>query len=261
MRGGEECRGDEAAYDRADDWGNPEEPELTERPAAGEDRGAGAAGGVDRGVGDGDADEVDQREAEADGDGGKAYWGTLVGGTEDDQKEEGSEEHFDEEAGDQRVVFGGVFAVAIGGESAGEREGGVAAGDEVENRGGADGSEELGDDVGGKLGCGEALAGDETDRDGGVEMTAGDVSDGEGHGQERESEGEGDTDVTDTKGNGCCEDGAAATSEDKPKGAEELGCCTFREWHGDLLFPYSSLVSDSKDEITAVRGPQRMAEV
>src|SRR5258705_11317907 len=104
--GGEEGGGDETAYDCSNDWRDPEEPELTERPAAGEDCGAGAAGGVDRGVGDRDADEVDQREAEADGDGGEAFGCALVGGAEDDEKEEGGQEHLDEEAGDERGVLG-----------------------------------------------------------------------------------------------------------------------------------------------------------
>ena len=47
------------------DWCYPEQPELTESPTADEDRGTGAAGGIDRGVGDRDADEMNQREAEA----------------------------------------------------------------------------------------------------------------------------------------------------------------------------------------------------
>ncbi len=149
--------GDEAADDGSEDGCYPEEPELTECPAADEDRGAGAAGGVDRGVGDRDADEVDQREAEADGDGSEAFGGALVGGAEDDEEEEGGEEHLDEEAGEERVVLGGVVGVAVGGESAGEGEGGVAAGDEVEDSGGADGAEDLGDDVGGQLGCWESV--------------------------------------------------------------------------------------------------------
>ncbi len=52
----------------ADDGGEPEEPELLDGPAADEERGSGAAGGVHREIGDRDADEVDQREPEADGD-------------------------------------------------------------------------------------------------------------------------------------------------------------------------------------------------
>lgn len=50
----------ECADGGADDGGDPEEPELAQGPAADEDRDAGAAGGVDAGVGDGDADQVDE---------------------------------------------------------------------------------------------------------------------------------------------------------------------------------------------------------
>ena len=59
-----EDSGQHGAQDRCD----PEQPELAERPAADEDRGAGAARGVDREVRDGDPDQVDQREPEADRD-------------------------------------------------------------------------------------------------------------------------------------------------------------------------------------------------
>ncbi len=107
LRCGEEGGGDEAADDCSEDGGYPEEPELTECPASDEDRRAGAAGGVDRGVGDRDADEVDEREAEADGDGGEALGGALVGGAEDDEQEEGGEDDLDDEAGDERVAARG----------------------------------------------------------------------------------------------------------------------------------------------------------
>ena len=59
---------DDAREDGADDRRDPEQPELREGPAADEERRAGAAGRVDREVGDRDADQVDQRQAEADGD-------------------------------------------------------------------------------------------------------------------------------------------------------------------------------------------------
>ena len=63
---------EDAAERAADQRRDPEQPELRQRPAADEQRRAGAAGRVDRGVGDRDADEVDQRQAEADGDRGEA---------------------------------------------------------------------------------------------------------------------------------------------------------------------------------------------
>ena len=148
-----------------------------------------------------------------------------------------------DEAGEEGVAAGGVVGVAVGGEAAGEGEAGFAACDDVEDAGGCDGPEDLGDDVGGQLGDGEAPGGDQADGDSGVEMAAGDVADGEGHGEDGEAEGEGHTDEADSQvGEGCCEDGAAATAEDKPEGAEELGCCTFREMHsGGPLFLWFEL--------------------
>jgi hypothetical protein len=57
------------------------------------------------------------------------------------------------------------------------------------------------------------------------------VADGEGHGENGESEGEGYTNIADAEMDAGGEDGAAATSEDKPEGTEKLGYCTFGEMH------------------------------
>jgi len=197
-----------------------------------EESGAGAAGWVDRGVGDRDADQVDEGEAQADGDGGEAFGGALVCAAEDDQQEEAGEDDFDEKAGEHGVAAGGVVAEAVCSEST-EDEVWPAAGDDVEDSGGNDGSCYLGDDVGAKFRGGEALADDETDGDCGVEVAAGDVANGEGHSENCEPEGEGNADEGNTemggswygrpwglKGGG--KNGASATTEDKPEGPEEF---------------------------------------
>src|ERR1700678_2109723 len=57
---GEEDAVEEATQDAAEDWREPEEPELREGPSTDEEGGTGAAGGVDGEVGNGDTDEVDQ---------------------------------------------------------------------------------------------------------------------------------------------------------------------------------------------------------
>ena len=62
----------QAGQHRADDWRQPEHPELLERPPAHEHRRAGRPGRVHRRVGDRDADEVDERERQADGQRGEA---------------------------------------------------------------------------------------------------------------------------------------------------------------------------------------------
>lgn len=154
--------------------------------------------------------------------------GALVGCAEDNKQEEGGEDDFGDEAGEQVVTAGGVLGVAVGSEAAGEREAGFAAGDDIENARCGEAAQDLSDNVGAEFGDGEALADDEADGDGRVEMAAGDVSDSEGHGKERQTKGESDSDEAYAQlwvsgGN----NGASAASEDKPEGAEELGCCTF----------------------------------
>src|SRR5688572_5745646 len=59
---------EDAAECAANERGDPEEPQLGKRPPADEERRAGAARRVDRGVGDRDAHQVDEGEAEPDGD-------------------------------------------------------------------------------------------------------------------------------------------------------------------------------------------------
>lgn len=50
----------DAAQNSSDDRCDPEEPQLLDGPAAGKQGHAGAAGRIDRGVGDRYADQVDQ---------------------------------------------------------------------------------------------------------------------------------------------------------------------------------------------------------
>ena len=76
---------------------------------------------------------MDQREAEANGDGGEAFGGALVGGSEDDQEKEGGEDDFGYEASEKRVVVWGVLGEAVRGESASEGEAGFAVGDDKQD--------------------------------------------------------------------------------------------------------------------------------
>src|SRR6185312_3567145 len=92
-----------------------------------------------------------------------------------------------------------VHAVAVGGEAGGAAEALLAAGDDVKAAGGNDGADDLSDDVGEKFAPGEAAAGVEAEGDGGIEMRAGDVADGEGHGEHGETEGESDARESDSQ--------------------------------------------------------------
>ena len=70
---------DHACERRPDQRCEPEQPELLQSPAAGEQRRPGAAGRIHRRVGHRDADEMDQSQAEPDGDRCKAARRVAVG--------------------------------------------------------------------------------------------------------------------------------------------------------------------------------------
>ena len=71
----------------ADERRDPEEPELSDGPAAHDQRGPGASGRIDRGVRDRNADEMDQRQPESDGDRGESRGRPPVRRPEDDRSE------------------------------------------------------------------------------------------------------------------------------------------------------------------------------
>src|SRR5262249_53611655 len=75
-----------ATREATQDGGDPEQPELLQRPAADEDRRCGAAGRVDRGGGDGNAHEMNQRQAQSDREAGEADRSAAAGPTEDDNQ-------------------------------------------------------------------------------------------------------------------------------------------------------------------------------
>ncbi len=83
-----------------------------------------------------------------------------------------------------------MFAEAVGGEAGGDIEARFAAGDDAQDARSADGPGALRHDVGGQILAAEAFADEQPDGDGGVEVTAGDVTDGEGHGENREAKGQ-----------------------------------------------------------------------
>ncbi len=60
--------------------------------------------------------------------GREALGGALVGSSEDDEEKECGQDDLGDEAGQQRVAFGRMCAVAVGGEASGEREAFFAAG-------------------------------------------------------------------------------------------------------------------------------------
>ena len=108
-----------AAERAADERRDPEHPELRQRPAADEQRRAGAARRVHRGVGDRDADEVDEGQAEADGDAARSPSAPRpsVAPMMTNRNTRSSPPRRRSDA--IRVAAGRVLAVAVGGEAAG----------------------------------------------------------------------------------------------------------------------------------------------
>ncbi|NAZ86662.1 WYL domain-containing protein [Kineococcus sp. T90] len=95
------------AGDRAADQGRePEQPELLQRRAPGEQGRAGGARGVHRGVRHGDAHQVDQGQGQPDGQRPEALRGAPVGGAEDDEQEETRQDDLGDQRRRQRVPAG-----------------------------------------------------------------------------------------------------------------------------------------------------------
>lgn len=93
-------------------------------------------------------------------------------------------------------------------------EAGLSAGDHEENIRRCDRTQNLRDDVGNKLGGREAFAYNQPQADSGVQVAAGDVSDGEGHGEDGETEGQrhaGESYAE--RGESCGQDRRAASAE------------------------------------------------
>jgi hypothetical protein len=100
----------------------------------------------------------------------------------------------------------------------------------------------LGDDIGEKSAGRKPPADDKTDRDGGIEMGAGDMADGKGHGQHDDAEGQGDADEADTQARECRgQHGAAASPEDQPESTDEFSRQALAHGHGDPLFLSNAL--------------------
>ncbi len=69
----------------------------------------------------------------------------------------------------------------------------------------------------------KALASHQAERDGGIDMATGDVTDGVGHGQQGQSKGEGDAQKADACGReGCGEERGSAAPEDQPESTKAL---------------------------------------
>ncbi len=131
----EDQRVGDARECRANHRGQPEQPQLLNRPAPDEERRGRAACRVHRRVRHRNADQMDQREREADGESCKPHRGALVRGVEDDQQEHERHHDFGDQPRRQRIAAGRVRAVAIGRKPSGQAEVRLATRDEVQHAG------------------------------------------------------------------------------------------------------------------------------
>src|SRR6516162_8711696 len=208
---------------RADDRGQPEQPELADILATGEQRRSGAARRIDRGVGDRDRHEMDQGQSEADRDAGKTCSGTLRRAPDDDEEEKERHHHFHKKASPEAIFAGAEITIAVGSKAAGDPAW-LARCDDPQDRGSDYSGDHLSDDVGNNVTGGAASRAPQADRDRRVEMAARNVPDGISHRQHRQPECERNTQKADPEAwKSCGQDCRTAAAEHQPKRAKELG--------------------------------------
>src|SRR5262245_20085547 len=164
-------------------------------------------------------------------DAGKGDSRALRGSTDDYVQEEKSGDDFDQEARRQTIFAWAEIPIAVGSKPRGYPVG-LARGDRVENRGGHDCTQDLGNHVWNHVARLKAAACPETDRYRAIEMYSGNMADRISHCQYGQPEGEADPEESDaqrreTRG----EHGAAAARKGQPESAEEFGSKTPRSVH------------------------------
>ena len=122
--------------------------------------------------------------------------------------------------------------VAVRRESGTQIEVGPAASDQVEDDGCENAADHLRTDVGGEFAGWETTSDGEADGDRGVDVSAGNVTDGVGHGQQRQTKHQADAQESDAQiGKGRGQHSASTTSENKPERTDKLCQCSLLKRH------------------------------
>ncbi|MNI64650.1 hypothetical protein D3C73_1201090 [compost metagenome] len=171
---------------------------------------------------------MDQRQPQADGNGCQSCRCTFVGGAEDDQDEHRGHHQFTDKPCRHRIAARRVFAVAVGRQASRQFETGFAAGNEVQQRGGNHTANDLGNDVGRQFLGRKPPTHHQAEGYRRIEMTAGNMADGESHGQHCQAKREGHPEQTDphlrkSRRQHC----AAATTQHQPERTYQLSRRTF----------------------------------
>src|SRR5215831_6238506 len=132
-----------------------------------------------------------------------------------------------------------MVAKPIGGQATFDQvEVGLAAGNKIDDTRSNNRPDYLGDDVREQIRGWKTFPNVQANGDRGVQVTAGNMTNGIGHGQHGETEGQGYSVEPDTKVGGGCDTGegygkscTTTATEDEPEGTNEFGDEPLCEWH------------------------------
>ena len=217
--------------------GEEEQPHLRQRGATLEQGRAERASRVDRGAGQRDADQVHSGQREADGQAGEGGGGDLLRHQQDDQDERGGQQRLEDEGAGH---VDGAVVEGVGAQGAGLVRHAEGRHEQLEHGTAGDRAGELGGGVAGTLAAGHALGQDHGERDGGVDVGAGDRAECVGQHQDDKAERERDADdpraragLVEADATGDAEDSRADGEEDQEEGADELSTelATHNRWN------------------------------
>ena len=201
---------EDAACERSDD----EYPDVGEGVAADEERRSEGAGGVDGGTGEGDSEDVDKGKGEADNETRYVAVLSFGGNAEDGENENAGEDDFDDKGFYDVAVVETVLT-----------ELGEVAENSAESGSARDSAGELSDDINDKVDEAHFTAYEHGDRNGRVDVAAGNVAYGISHGNDNEAEGKRRKKIADgvVRDVAVGNDGSAAGEEDENESADEFG--------------------------------------
>ncbi|VFT75941.1 Uncharacterised protein [Klebsiella aerogenes] len=126
---------------------------------------------------------MDEGQRQADSDGGKARRGMFIGRAMDNQQEATGQDNFNDDSRQHGEAARGVFAIAIGGKSAGGGiKAGFTAGHHVKHRRGNNAADHLSDNIANDFFRRETAAGPQAQGHRRVEMPPGNMADRKCHG-------------------------------------------------------------------------------
>src|SRR5215469_7902248 len=176
---------------------------------------------------------MNQRQHEADRNRREAGRYALVRRSKNHDQEHEGQHELGDECRRETVAARRMRAVAVRGEPAAQVEACRAARDHVQHTRREDSANHLRDDVRQHFVGRKSLAGPQSDRHRGIDVTAGNRADREGHREQRQAERERYPQQADSHfGKACGNHGGTASAENEPEGADQLRCETPRHAHG-----------------------------